>query len=186
MRAKPDPAACRAAAADMAAFDSNLAEQARREERENLKACAISNVRNSESQEREKLAVIRRQNQQPAALTAGSTAKLELADKGANGARRLTPTEEDEMHAERTAARLAHFGGKAGKHGPLAAVKIAVMLRIPRAASLALGQIASDTGSSTAALLTQLAVIASKCDPENWYAAVVAFQGAANSRPARR
>jgi aldehyde:ferredoxin oxidoreductase len=93
-------------------------------------------------------------------------------------ARRLTEAEEDQMQAEHAAMKLANFGDKAGKHGPAATVKRPMMLHVPRERYLALVELANELGPSPTTLVTELAIIASRCPSDKWYSGLQAFERA--------
>jgi hypothetical protein len=57
---------------------------------------------------------------------------------------------------------------------------------LPRNTNLALIQIAGEVGVKPTTLVTQLAMIAAKCDPGNWFAMLTAFQRAANGGAIKR
>ena len=57
---------------------------------------------------------------------------------------------------------------------------------MPRDANLALIQIAGEVGAKPTTLVTQLTMIAAKCDPGNWFAMLTAFQRAANGGAIKR
>jgi hypothetical protein len=154
-------------------IERNNAALLKRQERENILAMDRENA--SIIRDRRKYALVQCGNALPAAV-----------GEAPASAQRLTTEETDEMHAERTAARLARFGDKAGKHGALAACTRAMMLRIPRDRYLELTKISAEVGPRPTTLITELAIIASRCDPENWHAALTAFQEAVNGRATRR
>jgi hypothetical protein len=58
--------------------------------------------------------------------------------------------------------------------------------RLPRDPNLALNEIAGEVGAKPTTLVTQLAMIATKCDPGGWFAMLTAFQRAANGGAIKR
>lgn len=84
-------------------------------------------------------------------------------------ARPITEEEDEAIHQEAVAERLARFKGKGGKHGPLANVKTRVAVRISRESSVALTQIARRVGTKRAPLVAQILEIIARIPQEQWH-----------------
>jgi hypothetical protein len=148
-------------------IDRHNAAVIEQQERESIVAMNEENARTVEAHAKLALAMA------PAELPAGAAPCLELSAGPAPGtARPLTIQEQDEIRAAEAGVLLAHFGDKAGKHGPLAAVRVPMTLRLSRETALHLNQLAGDLGTRPATLMTQLAVVIAKIAPEKYYAAV--------------
>lgn len=136
-------------------------------------------------QERASIVAMNRENEHTLkdrakfALPPAADASLALAD---GTARVLTAEEQDEVSAAKARSYLERFGDRAGKHGPLASVKRGMLLRVPRDAYLALIQISADVGPRPTSLITELAIVASRCPPARWHDAVAAFQHACGAK----
>lgn len=88
----------------------------------------------------------------------------------------------DEQHAAFVKERLARFGDRAGRHGPLAACTRPVMLRLSRDADIRANALARRLGTRKSTWIAQLVSVASWCHPDDWYRAVAAFQTACKGR----
>ncbi|HZL43016.1 MAG TPA: hypothetical protein VFD66_07020 [Verrucomicrobiae bacterium] len=174
-----DPAVAKAAAADMAAFDANL--DADLKAREDERAAAAADKAEAERYRRDSRAAVAQCasiNGHADAYRATfaivrSDAPLPPATQPEPGARRWTEAEENEMHQEQVAARLARFGDKAGKHGALATTRVSVVLRVLKYGVYdSLQEMAVRNGTTVSALIIQASTILARVDPDRYHEAM--------------
>lgn len=88
----------------------------------------------------------------------------------------------DAEYEAHVAEKLARFGDRAGKHGPLSTITVPIMVRVSRDANLRATRLARQLGTRKSTWLAQLAEAASMCHPDDWYRAMAAFQNACKRR----
>lgn len=88
------------------------------------------------------------------------------------------PMHDESALDSRRDALLARFGRKAGKHGPLASRRVAVMIRIPLTTDARAENLARALGSRKTTLIAQAVTVLMQCQASRWYSALAAFQKA--------
>jgi hypothetical protein len=92
------------------------------------------------------------------------------------------PTDSATMDKVSPEERLARFGDRAGKHGPLATIQVLIPVRVSRDTGLAANKLARKLGLRRATWAAQGLAVLAQCHPDDWFRAIAAFQGAMKTR----